>query len=183
MARKTPLSKYEKPLKKEIFTDSNISEEKSSKIVEFYRDSFSMRQMPATKHFIENLALEWVTFVRNDKTVIRLTQFLETKGIPRNTFDRWVIKFPILQEAKEVVWDLMASHRELGVCVRDDKGNTKLTREALIMMHHYDDIWKKGEEWKGSITQKTDALSNIKVVMEAYPSSSLCPDKKKEIDE
>jgi hypothetical protein len=150
-----------------------IEPKKLTKIVSFYNDPYSFRQMPVSETFIQNLAIEWTTFAKNDTSVVRLDDFYIFKGIPEQTMIDWAEKYPVLKEAKVWVTRLIANHRERGAIFKDGP----LTDRALKMMRIYDPDWKQAEDEMASLNKANQSTNTLTIVeIPAIPS----PEKKDE---
>ena len=143
---------------------------------EFYTDMYTFQTMPIPMHYFDKLAEEWVDYVKNTDDVLFMGEYPIKKGMTRTTFDEWITRCPNLQRARVFVKDIIAIRREKGALMRKYDAGT-----VFKMQYKYDSDWKEMEEWRASMKEKVEGSSgsNITVVMERFPNSSLVPEKRK----
>ena len=161
-------------------TPNAIVEQKKKPKVVYYDEwtNFNTYERSVlTNLSIERLAKELVAWLRKNPDAIKVSQFLEEKGIHQQSWTRWCNNYPVLGEANEHAKMIIGNRRELGAMTRKyDPGFTAVT------MYHYCNDWVNASRLKASIANREGGLDNGQkiVVIERYPDSPLVPVKKKE---
>ena len=142
---------------------------------EYYRDMFTMKLQPVSVDYLLKFALEWVEWVMANDWVITLTAYINTKGVHKNTVDRWIVRCPELKEASDFVRQIIAERRDFGAA-------TRKYSDSWIKHTHplYDPEFKQLEEWRSSMKEKIAGAGGGKIVVEMSksPNSDLVPERK-----
>ena len=164
--------KIAKPISNISDAANNVT--KIKKFDEEYNDLFTGQGKPINETYIERISIEMTHWALNDKDALKVTQFRLLKGIDRQSWDRWVAKYPILKRAQEEAADAIGNRREIG-------GLTKKLDSGLVQysMPHYDQDWKANVEWRSNLKAEQQNAGTQVVVIEKFPDSKLVPEKKK----
>jgi hypothetical protein len=139
-----------------------------------YLSTISFQMCPANDQFRDRLAIELVTWARENEDALILDDFYDMKGISHSDVYRWYENHDGLKQAFEVAKRLIGSRRERGAL----KGKYNATT-IHMMMPHYSTAWRETEKWRSDLRKENEQQGNIKVMIETYPSSPIVPDKKK----
>lgn len=151
--------------KSNITSKNNTSEKilaKKETFDEEYYNTLSFRLEPATNGFFTRLAIQLITWARQDENAFMISQFYNNKGILKGTFYRWVDKHPELKQAHEAAISFISDRRELFLIEKDPSS-------VRYVMPQYSDIWAREEERKAKLKKQEDEQNqNITVVMEPF---------------
>lgn len=167
--------------KKAAVPNANISKGNKPKVV--YLDEWvnfnTFERSVQTNLSLERLAKELVDWFKSNPDAIKISQFLEEKGIHQQSWQRWCNLYPVLNEAKEWVKMVIGTRREVGIMTRKyEPGFTAVT------MYNYCNEFTEASRMKASIVNRDGGLEGGQkiVVIERFPDSPLVPVKKKDIE-
>jgi hypothetical protein len=145
-----------------------------SHVTEEYLNYISHSKEPATDSFFQRLAIELVTWAREDKQAFIMAQFYLMKGINEPTYYRWVNKYPELAGAHDVAIAFLANRRELYLFKQDNAS-------VRYMMPQYAKLWLKEDERRATQRKDiaTESKGNIIVNMDKMPETKEVPKRKK----
>ena len=122
---------------------------------------------------IERLARELVEWARSNPDAIKISQFLEERGIHIRSWSKWCNNYPVLSDARDHAKMILGNRREHGVMTRKYEPSS-----TNFMMINYDAEWAETMKLKTSLLEKAaDSGGPQIVVIEKYPESSLVPAK------
>jgi hypothetical protein len=164
--RKRPMDDF-KPVRKE----KNGQSEKKIMLAKPY---YLTPMYAPESHEIEFFCAELIEWSSKEDS-LRLNDFaLERKMTPSH-FKELCDKWPMLQQAKEIAFQTLASRREKG-------GLTGKFNSTLIgtSMPIYDKDWKDMYEWKAALAKKEDAKGNTTIIVQVpeIPASKMVPERK-----
>lgn len=122
----------------------------------------------------ERIARELVAEVRSDEDMLKISQFLEKRGINRKTWSRWCANYQVIADAHDFALMVIGNRREVGVMTRKfDSASTS------FMMTMYDVDWRENVALRAKLNSPEGLSSGQKfVVIERYPDSPLVPERK-----
>lgn len=147
---------------------------KDSHVTEEYLNYISHSIEPATNGYFKRLAIELITWAREDKEALIMAQFYLMKGISERTYYKWLDKYPELAEAHEVAVGFLANRREVYLFKQDNNS-------VRYMMPQYAKLWLKEDERRAA--QKKDIASEQKasdfnITLQAIPNTKEVPERK-----
>jgi hypothetical protein len=108
---------------------------------------------------IEAMARELVDWARDNEDALKLSQYYVLKGIRQQDFHELRTQFPNLDDACKAALMLIGNRRE--VMALRGKLDASMVR---FMMPHYDEVWKKTEEWRAELKNKQEQSLSITVI-------------------
>lgn len=129
-----------------------------------YLSTLSLQMFPANDEFKERLALELVTWARENKNALFLDEFYDLKGIIPETVIFWSKRSEKLKEAVRTAKRIIGRRRELGAM------NNELNAATVhYTMPHYSDIWREEQRIRAELKNKDiDQQRPITVVIEDF---------------
>ena len=126
------------------------------------------------------LMVELWEFVRKDTRCIKIAKFWGTKGLDRNDWSRWNLKYPWFRAEHNKIMEFLGNRREEGMVWRE------MDRESnFTVMHSYDADWigflEHREEIKANANAKAGANNPIVFVdrLRVEPTGRVKPNPKK----
>lgn len=175
------MTKIKHPITIETKATEIVDKDEAFKVspwLEDYMDCFQLKMKPVTQSFIDRLAMELVTWARDDKKALRMSQFYVPRGIHRNTFFRWCDQHPLMKAAKEAALSLIADRREIGAITK--KYDTKI---IMHTMHHYDSDWRNMDKHHVDLKVEEERAPHTFNITIAKPKVVDAQELKGEVDE
>jgi hypothetical protein len=136
----------------------------------------TMLQEPLTTTNLERLCRDLTAWAMGDENALKVTQFLEGRGINQRTWTRWVAKYEILAEANDFAMMCIGTRREIGLITR--KLDSQSTTVSMLL---YDPQWRDIFAMKAKLMAQEGLQSGQRiVVLEKFPNSDLVPIRKTE---
>jgi hypothetical protein len=159
-------------------SDNSMEISELAKIQPRHRASYSLKEKPPTRSFLEDVAQDSIKVARYKDDVIRRDEIYHYVGIPLGTYKDWIRNYPdIFRPALTEIDSFIAIRREKGAVIKDKKTHhTPFTAEALRPMSIYDEDWREMEERKKA---KGDTEGNFTIVI---PSTEQLAAKEKELE-
>lgn len=163
------------PSNKKIKSEKKRPSDTTRVWLEEYLDCFTFKMQPVTEMFLKRIAKELLEWAQNDKKALRLSQFYNSKKIPRKTFEGWY-KYDYFKEAKDMALLFIADRREIGTLEKRYEAGTN-----NFMMPEYDPSWKSMVQWRQELRNQAQGKNtgSVNVYLEQYPSSDMVPERKK----
>lgn len=134
-----------------------------SKVIDYYKDIFSFKEVPIPMQYIERLAQDLVAWARDDKDALKISQFYLERGIHRSTFYKWKDTYEILGRAFTAAKEYIGNRRELGALViKDRKYDPSIIMKSQSF---YDEDWKNTVEWEASLRKQPLQQPNVEVYL------------------
>lgn len=136
-------------------------------------DWIDFKQVPTTIKTIMSVGRDLVEWATNSKDATKLHKFFRGRGIDRDTVLRWRKRCPEFDRLCRFALDTIGDRREDAAYDKQKDSSIVLKTMAL-----YDPDFRSLIEWQSSLSHKDDDKSrDINVVLQAYPSSPLVPEK------
>ena len=133
---------------------------RSNIVAEIYPDMYTGKQVPVTPMFFDRLAVDYVSWARDDKNAIRASQFDHKMGIPYPTFLKWCASKDVLVQAHANALGLIADRREVGML----QGMLR-ERPTMYRMFQYDSDWKAADAYWSEIKKAQHADEEKKQIV------------------
>lgn len=155
--------------------NDNVNEFKLAVWVEDFTDCMTFKTRPMTDTGLIRIADELVKWAEKDKTQFKTGPFLRSKGIPRQTWEGWIKRYPVIAQADDTVRWILGDRREQSLIERDPSA-------VSFMMPYYDSRWKEMVEWKNKLKEQVtgNSKSEITVIIPQAENSPMVPLKKKD---
>ena len=98
----------------------------------------TMLQEPLTTNGLERLCRDLTAWAIGDENALKITQFVEGRGINQGTWTRWVSKYEMLAEANDFAMMCIGTRREIGLITR--KFDSQSTTVSMLL---YDPQWRE----------------------------------------
>lgn len=111
------------------------------------------------KWFFKQEAELFVSFFKNTPEALMFEEYYIARGLPKPTFEGWLKKNALLQEAYEEVRIILAVRREKGMLY----GKLR-EKPALMSLYRYNSDWKDICRFWAEVKQSEQQESGIKIV-------------------
>jgi hypothetical protein len=182
LEKTTPTKSKRSIKKKQAETDDNntvvkqeLSTDSQNYKFDEYFDLKHRKNCVISERGAELLATQMIAWCE-DEEAFTMNQFYRMKGIQEKTFHRLMAKFPALQDAHDFALAALGDKREIGALKH--KYDTGLVGRSMAV---YSNAWRWLEEWRGEMRVKANEVESqqkITVVLDAFPSSELVPERK-----
>lgn len=110
--------------------------------------------------YLSGLAQDLAKWALNNEKALKITQFLNVRGIPSQTFTDWMKRNEELSAANKYALQVIGTRREILALNKElDTSMVKFT------MATYDKDWRKLEEWRADLrNSEVQATNNIVVI-------------------
>lgn len=148
-------------MKNKKLKDNNIIEKNRKEYVyDEYIDLTNLKTKPASREWLEGLALRLMDWAINNDDALKITQFSLNEKIYHNDLVRWKEKHDFIAKAYSVAMLAIGNRRENGgIKKKYDSGMVSYT------MAHYDKDWKELAEWKSKLNAKEEDKPQTKIVI------------------
>lgn len=138
---------------------------------EFVDGMFSLRVRPVDIAYLEQFADEWVQWATENDDALKITQFYNAKRIHNSTVDGWIKRCKKLEQAKELVLQIIGARRECGAI--NKKYDPALIKYTMPM---YDKECKDLEEWRAGLAAKINAAGGRPFEIIEVNAIDSCPE-------
>lgn len=146
-----------------------------------YLSTISFQMMPANSQFKARLAVELLTWAREQPDACHLSEFLLIKGIPNATFHKWRHQVKELQHAYDEVQYIFASRLRKNILKKEYAENF-----GSLILTMYDKEWEERFMWRAQLNKKAhedDSGGTKIVVIDRMPETSLVPRRQDKEDD
>ena len=116
-----------------------------------YRNILSRETKLVNKTVIKEIADELVDWAQNPKSR-SIERFYLSRGIPKQTFYRWVEKYDFLQEALMFALEICGMNRE----EKAEEERATINHVIAFPIPHYLSRWRDQMEWRASMKAKME---------------------------
>lgn len=141
--------------------------------LEEYEHVYTRDRIHINEKIINNYCSEYPTWIKNTPDCTDYEDFLEEKGIPRQTWNNWCNKYPQLKRVHQDVLILIGKRREKGLMRRRYVEGT--TARSLRM---YLPEWEENEKWYAQLRSLQEDVDKLmQIVIKQIPNSSEVPER------
>jgi len=139
------------------------------KWLEDYQDHFTFDIKPISEGGLHKMAVELANWAENNPEALTIGQFVRKRGIPRDTYNNWVNKYPVLKRAHEAAMWAIGDRRELAGLRREfDVSMVK------FMMPNYDPEWMNMLKVQSQLKADVLGVTGMRVVeIPAFPDTCI----------
>jgi len=128
---------------------------------------------PVPDAFLEQLAIDLISWVEDNPQVVQLIGFLKAKGIYPNTLRDWKERNESLKNAYNWTMFTLGQRREHKALTKDfDSSFVRYT------MPLFDEDYKNLEEWRAKLREANEDSGTKIVVLEKFPETKEVPKRK-----
>lgn len=162
-----------KEITPQITIDDTIGQNLGPRLLDTYPNQLNGKEEIFTTSTAERYARELKDWVMGDPEALKISQFLEKKGLLRRTWSKWLQKSDRLADMNDFALMVIGNRREIGLLTR--KYDSQSTTFTMI---HYDEEWRNMLSVKAKIMNAEGIASGQRiVVIEKYPDSPHVPVK------
>lgn len=138
------------------------------RVLEFYSNFYTQKELPISELVIEAFAKDLVKWASEDDEALKVSQFYLSKGVAYSTYVGWVAKYPCLKVAHDAALRIIGNRREVGA-IKNKYNQIMITKVQYL----YDDEWWTAEVARENLRAESRKKAeggdkNITVVLDHY---------------
>lgn len=158
-------------LSEELFQlNPPLTPEQEAKIPPVYLDMLTFSKKIVNEQWAIEVAKRLITWVHTTPGAIKINEFLVLQGIPRESFDNFMLRYKVLKDANKYAREVLGNTRERNILSGDWQ-----TNPGMFMMGVYDPDWhnemlrRDDVKLKQNKTSVEDLTGILKIVMQSTP--------------